>query len=741
MTQTHQVTSKPRFSITRWSRRLGLGPKTSFFVAMLAVAAGIATYGSLTGDDADITRTLVIIDLVLLVLLAGIVSHRVIRMWRRSRVGKAGSNMHRRVVKLFALIAVAPALMVAMFSGLFFNIYFQKHFSDPVNIAVSESLVVADAYIKEHIKNIRADALSMAANINRVPVAALNNQERFNQFLTDQVTARDLSEAVVLDGSQRVIAQSDLSFIAEVDRLSTDTLSQASIGDVVIFTSDTDERVRALVRLDRLFDSYLVIGRFIEPRVLEHMERTRRATEDYKQLKEEGLGIQIQFAAIFVIIAMMVVLAAVWFGLAIASRLVAPIEGLVNAAERVSSGDLQAKVDETVAYDEMAILSQSFNRMTDELTYQRDELEKTNLQLDERRRFTETVLSGVSSGVIGLNFDGIVTLPNRTAGKLLEMEAVEMVGQPLKKIFPQLEELLLEVRERPYRIGQTQIHLTTTSIHRHLLVRLAAEISEAGVEGFVVTLDEITELVSAQRMAAWGDIARRIAHEIKNPLTPIQLSAERIKRKYGKEITKDIDTFNKCTDTIIRQVGDIEQMVNEFSSFARMPAPDFRPEKLSTILEEAVFLQKVGHPEIIYDLAENLPDAVCNLDTPQVTRVFTNLLQNAADSIEGRDGDPETREEGKISIQLLEDETSLTVEIIDNGRGLPDENRARLTEPYVTHREKGTGLGLAIVSKIMEEHGGALSLMDAPDGPGAKVQVAFFKFDTSTQTEKEIGNS
>ncbi len=741
MTPTHQFTSKPRFSIMRWSRKLGLGPKTSFFVAMLAVASSIATYGSLTGDDADITRTLVVIDLVLLVLLAGIVSHRVIRMWRRSRVGKAGSNMHRRVVKLFALIAVAPALMVAMFSALFFNIYFQKHFSDPVNVAVSESLVVADAYIKEHIKNIRADALSMAANINRVPVAALNNRERFNQFLTDQVTARNLSEAVVLDGSQRVVAQSDLSFIAEVDKLSTDTLSQASIGDVVIFTSDTDERVRALVRLDRLFDSYLVIGRFIEPRVLEHMERTRRATEDYKQLKEEGLGIQIQFAAIFVIIAMMVVLAAVWFGLAIASRLVAPIEGLVNAAEKVSSGDLQAKVDETVAYDEMAILSQSFNRMTDELTYQRDELEKTNLQLDERRRFTETVLSGVSSGVIGLDFDGIVTLPNRTAGKLLEMQAVDMVGQPLKKIFPQLEELLNEVRERPYRIGQTQIHLTTTSIHRHLLVRLAAEISEAGVEGFVVTLDEITELVSAQRMAAWGDIARRIAHEIKNPLTPIQLSAERIKRKYGKEITSDIDTFNKCTDTIIRQVGDIEQMVNEFSSFARMPAPDFRPEKLSIILEESVFLQKVGHPEIVYDLAENLSNAVCNLDPPQVTRVFTNLLQNAADSIEGREGDPETLEEGRISINLLEDETSLTVEIIDNGRGLPDENRARLTEPYVTHREKGTGLGLAIVSKIMEEHGGTLSLMDAPGGQGAKVQVAFFKIDTVNTDRKEIGNS
>ncbi|MEP4190943.1 MAG: ATP-binding protein, partial [Sneathiella sp.] len=300
---------------------------------------------------------------------------------------------------------------------------------------------------------------------------------------------------------------------------------------------------------------------------------------------------------------------------------------------------------------------------------------------------------------------------------------------------------LEEVRERPYKIAQAQIHLQTTSTHRHLLVRISAEISEAGVRGFVVTLDEITELVSAQRMAAWGDIARRIAHEIKNPLTPIQLSAERIKRKYGKEITSDIETFNKCTDTIIRQVGDIGQMVDEFSSFARMPAPDFRPEQLSRIVEEAVFLQKVGHPEINYELDKDLPSSLCQLDPPQVTRVFTNLLQNAADAIEGRPGEPEILEPGKIVVRMLEDDNQLFVEVTDNGRGLPNENRTRLTEPYVTHREKGTGLGLAIVNKIMEEHGGSLSLQDADEGPGAKIQVAFFKTETQNKTDNEMGNA
>lgn len=734
MTQTTQNTVKAKPVWKKLARKFGLGPKSSFAVAMLSIAAGLATYGSLTGGDTQITRILLIADLVLIVLLAVIVSQRLIRMWRRQKIGKAGSNMHRRVVRLFMLIAVAPALMVAIFSALFFNIYFQKHFSDPVNTAVSESLAVADSYIKEHIQNIRADILGIAADINRVPLRVVQSPEIFSRFLTEQVNARNLSEAIVVDGNKRIIAQSDLSFAVEFDQVPHGAFERAKGSEVVIIASEENDRVRALVRVDRLLDGYLFISRYIDPRVLEHMERTRKATKDYKELKEESFGIQVQFAVIFIMISIMVVLAAVWFALAISSRLVSPIEGLVNAAEKVRGGDLNAKVDEKSSYDEMALLSRAFNSMTGELLSQRKELEATNLQLEERQRFTETVLSGVTAGVIGLDQMGIITLPNRTAGELLDMEPDEMVGKSLVEIAPQFEELLTEVRERPYRIAQSQIHLQTTTIHHHLLVRLAAQISASGVDGYVVTLDEITELVSAQRMAAWGDIARRIAHEIKNPLTPIQLAAERIKRKYAKEITSDIETFHKCTDTIIRQVGDIGQMVDEFSSFARMPAPEFRPEKLSTIIEEAVFLQKVGHPKIKYKVAPGLTDALCQLDHPQVTRVFTNLLQNAADSIEGRMGDPETLPRGKIEVLLIETDTQLIAEVTDNGRGLPEENRNRLTEPYVTHRERGTGLGLAIVNKIMEEHGGSLLLMDADEGPGAKVQVAFYKLELKETT-------
>ncbi|MEH6405023.1 MAG: PAS domain-containing sensor histidine kinase [Sneathiella sp.] len=730
---TSHASPKTRFTLTRWSKKIGLGPKTSLVAALLAIASGIATYGSLTGDDPNVTKTLVIIDLVLLVVLAGIVCHRLIRMWRKNKVGKSGSDMHRRVVKLFSLIAVAPAIMVAMFSALFFNIYFQKHFSEPVNMAVSESLAVADAYIKEHIQNIRADVLGIMADINRMPASILNNKAALNQFLTDQVAARNLSEAVIIDGSRRVIAQSNLSFIVEFDQLAPTLFSEAAINDVVITTNEADDRVRAFARLDRLFDGYLYVGRYIEPRVLEHMERTRKASADYKKLKEEGFGIQIQFAAVFIIVSLLVVMAAVWFALAIASRLVKPIEGLINAAERVSEGDLDAKVDEKVAYDEMTILNRAFNNMTRELSSQRAELVETNKELDERSRFTETVLSGVSAGVIGLDRHGIVTLPNRTACTLLGLESQKMIGESLRTVAPQLSDLLDEVTEYPSRIAEMQVHMQAMPTHPHLLVRLAAEMSDEGIQGFVVTLDEITELVSAQRMAAWGDIARRIAHEIKNPLTPIQLSAERIKRKYSKEITSDIETFHKCTDTIIRQVGDIGKMVDEFSSFARMPAPEFKPVILTHVLEEAIFPQKIAHPEIKFDIEEPLSQALCQIDSPQVTRVFTNLLQNAADAIEGRNGDSISLPPGEINISVIEDDQHLIVEFVDNGRGLPKENRNRLTEPYVTHREKGTGLGLAIVSKIMEEHGGNLVLMDSTQGIGARIQVKFLKLDHNNE--------
>src|SRR5690606_37211614 len=448
------------------------------------------------------------------------------------------------------------------------------------------------------------------------PPQVLQSRIHFENYLSDQVIARNHSEAVVINSNQDIIAQSEFSFGLEFDKIDPQAFRDAREREVVITTNEGDDQVRALIRLDRLLDGFLYVGRYIEPRVLAHLERTRAAAAEYEALKEEGFGIQIQFAVIFFIISLMVVLAAVWFGLVIASRIVGPIENLVKAAERVSAGDLGVKVDESRAHDEMAMLGRAFNRMTGQLAAQRRELEKTNRQLDERRRFTEAVLAGVSSGVIGLDRDGLIHLPIRKAMELLGLSEAEMIGRSLADLRPQMAGLIEEIRDRPARVAERQMQLPTEEGHRHLLVRGAGEMSKGDIQGFVVTLDDITDLVSAQRMAAWGDIARRIAHEIKNPLTPIQLSAERIKRKYGRQIQNDIEVFNQCTDTIIRQVGDIGQMVDEFSAFARMPTPDFKPEDLGELVGQAVFLQKIAHPEIDYLFDAPRSPVICSCDAP-----------------------------------------------------------------------------------------------------------------------------
>jgi two-component system nitrogen regulation sensor histidine kinase NtrY len=428
---------------------------------------------------------------------------------------------------------------------------------------------------------------------------------------------------------------------------------------------------------------------------------------------------------IFLLVALLVLLAAVLAGLWIATRMAAPIGDLVTAAERVREGDLGARVREGTSDDEIGTLARAFNRMTSQLASQRNALVEANRQLDQRRRFTETVLSGVTAGVVGVGPDGIITLPNRSACQHLEQGPDELVGRPFVEAVPEMGPLLSEATVRGDRVAQGQVNLARGGRVRNLLVRVVAERTGTELKGFVVTFDDITDLVSAQRTAAWADVARRIAHEIKNPLTPIQLSAERLRRKYLKEISTDPDVFTQCTDTIIRQVGDIGRMVDEFSSFARMPAAVFRDEDMVELARQAIFLQQVGNPDVTY--TSELPEGpvVARCDGRQVAQALTNLLKNAKEAIEGREraGDAELPR-GHIVLALEAARDHVAIRVRDNGKGLPHEHRDRLTEPYVTTRTKGTGLGLAIVNKVMEEHGGVLSLTDAPEG-GAEVSLLF----------------
>ena len=482
--------------------------------------------------------------------------------------------------------------------------------------------------------------------------------------------------------------------------------------------SSDAHRVRSLVQLNMTPPMMLLISRPVDPAILEHQSRTEQAVADYQFQDDNRSRLQVAFVLIFALIALLVLSAAVLIGLVLANQIARPIGRLILAAERVRAGDLAVRVPEIRSEDEVAGLSRAFNRMTGQLAAQRTELMDAYSQIDERRRFTETVLAGVSAGVIGLDAQGRVELPNQAASELVGQDLMASIGRPLGEAVPEFAPLLAEVAGTPDRARTAEVQTGPASRRRTLLVRIGTDNRGARAEGYVVTFDDITELQSAQRKAAWADVARRIAHEIKNPLTPIQLSAERLKRRFTKEITSDPETFAQCADTIVRHVGDIGRMVDEFSAFARMPQPVLRPEDVGRIAREALVLQRSARPEIhwVTSIPERGPMAVC--DRRLLGQALTNLLQNAADAVAMRprgDGEPA----GQIAVTVGVQDGTVAVQVADDGVGLPDSDRERLTEPYVTHKPKGTGLGLAIVKKVMEDHGGGLALDDRGDAPGA----------------------
>jgi two-component system, NtrC family, nitrogen regulation sensor histidine kinase NtrY len=712
-----------------WAGRIALGRKIAIALAIPALASGVATYLALTGappfgPHPSAVLSLLNLDLVLLLALGAVIAKRLFQVWAERRRGLAGSRLQVRLVVLFSMVAVLPTIIVAVFSYLFFSFGIEAWFSDKIRTAISESLVVAEAYLHEHQQAIRADVLAMANDLNRDALNLALNPQHLEQVVSAQSALRGLTEAVVFDRAGHILARSSLSFTLGFEPVPDGAIHLADTGDVAIMTNDSDDRVRALVRLNPFGDVYLYVGRFIEPRVLSHMEETQRAAAQYEQMEGQRSGFQITFALIFMMVAMLFLVAAVAIGIHFATQLAVPVSHLITAAEQVRGGDLAARVPEGEKDDELASLSRAFNRMTYQIESQQRELREANRQLDERRRFTETVLTGVTAGVIGLDRLGRINLPNRSASLLLGVDLDQVIGQDLGEVAPEMAALLADAERRPDRLAQSQVQLVRGNSNRTLLVRIAAERNDKDISGFVVTFDDITELLSAQRKAAWADIARRIAHEIKNPLTPIQLAAERLRRRYLKEIRSDAETFTVCTDTIIRHVGDIGRMIDEFSSFARMPAPVLKPENLVEIVHQAVFLQRTAHPEIRFETEFPAHTVNVRCDARLVGQALVNIVKNAIESVQARIGEDKTAPPGHIRVLVTEEDSQVAVVVEDNGKGLPQQDRERLTEPYVTTRTKGTGLGLAIVKKIMEDHHGGLSLEDAQP-QGARIGLVF----------------
>ena len=723
--------------------------KLAFALAALAVLSGVATFATMTGrmsgaTDVKTVLNLIYVNGILLLLLGLVVARRLVTVWLERKRGQAGSGLHVKLVMLFSMVAVTPAILVAVFSALFINYGLQVWFSERISTAVNQSLSVSHAYVQEHRKNIIADAVVIANDLNFNVSVMGADIARFGQILSHHAGLRSLSEALIIDHGGQMLARSEYSFSVKVDDIPADAFEQAGRGDIVILSGKSEESIRALMQLKNFVNAYLLIERFVDPKVIQHIKRIEDAVGRYKAMEEQRSGIQISFVMIFVVVALLLLLAAIWIGLTVSTQLARPISALIAAAGRISEGDLTVRVETDDSVEELGALSRAFNNMTVQLKTSQEGLIEANRELDERRRFTETVLAGVSAGVIGLDKDGRVHLPNRSASVLLDTDLEAAGGKLLGEVVPEMSELLAQVMKRPDRSQQVELKIARKGLFRTLLVSIAAERLSGNVIGYVVTFDDVSELLSAQRKAAWSDIARRIAHEIKNPLTPIQLSAERLKRKYLKEIKTDPETFSSCTDTIVRQVEELHRMVDEFSSFARMPQMVPKNENLSEICRETAMLERHRQPEIDYNLDLPADDVRLYCDHRQVSRALTNLLKNAAESIVARQAEQDggkVRGEIRVSIETRRGEdgadkdATVSIVVEDNGRGLPKTNRERLTEPYVTTRTKGTGLGLAIVKKIMEDHNGLLLLEDR-EGGGARVTLVFRPMESAEDADE-----
>ncbi|HKA78300.1 MAG TPA: PAS domain-containing sensor histidine kinase [Pseudolabrys sp.] len=681
--------------------------------------------------------TLLLANAAAVLLLLGIIVREVWQVVQARRTGRAAARLHVSIVGLFSIIAAAPAIMVAIVASVTLDRGLDRLFSTRTRSAIENSLIVAEAYLRDHAQIARSDIMVMAFDIARTKSVFDQDPEKLRQFLTFQASVRGLAAAIVLDRDLKVIARADVNINQTFALPPRDALDHITDKDPQIVLLPDTNYVAAIIKIPQYSDYYLYLTRLLDPRVVPQLQATRASVTEYASLEARRVGVQVAFALMYTVIALIVLLSAVWIGFNFANRLVAPIRRLIGAANAVSTGNLYVRVPVRQSEGDLAQLGETFNRMTQELRTQRDDIMHARDLIDSRRRFTEAVLAGASAGVIGVDGNGAVSILNRSAEKLIGRAESEALGRPLTEVLPELADIMAEAQSGART--QDQVTISRNGRERNLSVRITSEQSGESDRGYVVTLDDITELVTAQRTSAWADVARRIAHEIKNPLTPIQLSAERLRRKYGKMIGEDRGVFEQCTDTIIRQVDDIRRMVDEFSHFARMPKPVIASEDVADAVRQTAFLMRVGNSEIEInvEIAEDPMPAL--FDRRLISQALTNIVKNATEAIAAVP--PVDLGKGVIDVYAGRDGADVVIDVVDNGIGLPKANRNRLLEPYVTTREKGTGLGLAIVGRIVEEHGGRIELRDAaekiPGQRGAWVRVRFTAAGKSETAEPE----
>jgi len=684
----------------------------------LALLSATITFVVLSGltriePTREVALSFILMNGATILVLVGIILREVLQLTQARRRGSAAARLHVQVVSLFSVIAVLPAVLVAIVANVTIDRGLDRLFSGTTHAVIQNSLTIARAYMRAHGDLIRGDIVGMANDVAHARPLYDQDRQSFTEFLTASATSRKLPEAMMIDKDRHILVNAQTGINVGFAEPPAGFLDNVNENEPEIAIFPEENYVGALIRLRAFQDTFLYVARRLDPEVVDQLKRTEASVAEYAEYESRRLGRQVNFALVFAVIALTLLMVSILLGLNFANWLVTPIRRLMGAANLVSTGDLHVQVPVLRSEGDLAQLGETFNKMTQELRTQRDELVNASDLIDSRRRFIEAVLSSASAGIIGVDASGSVGILNRSAEKLIGHAESETLDHPLSDVLPELDEMMKTAREGTQRLVQGQVTITREGHERILSARVTAEQTSQTRDSYIITLDDVTELVSAQRTSAWADVARRIAHEIKNPLTPIQLSAERIRRKFGKVITEDKAVFEQCTDTIVRQVDDIRRMVDEFSRFARMPKPVIEGEDVADTVRQAVFLMRVGHPDVDIEAEIKEEPLRANFDRRLISQALTNIIKNASEAIEAVP--PGELGRGRIDVIAARENDDILIDVIDNGVGLPKTSRARLLEPYVTTREKGTGLGLAIVGRVLEDHGGRIELHDASE--------------------------
>jgi len=694
----------------------------------IAVVVAVGSFWIMTGAS-DIEPTprvwtaIWVINAILILLVIALVLTEVVVLVQARVNNQAGSRIRMRLVTLFALVAAVPALIVAVFAALTLNQGLDQWFSERTQQIVESSRLIARSYLQEHGQVLRDDVIWVATELETARETFATDRTRFQRILTAVASTRSLPYTSLVSEDGDVLMRAQINVQGSQPAVPSGLLTEVEVGVPTLLSPGATNLVGALIKLRGYEDTYLFAARPVNPEVLEYMQLTEENISDYRLYASNRLVFQVTFALMYIGLALVLLLAALWIGMALANRFVDPIRNLMIASNKVSQGKLNVRVPVRERKGDLRDLNVRFNRMVGQLRSQRQALVDANENNEKRRQFTEAVVEGVSAGVVGLDPFGLITLVNQRSCEMFGQAEIDLMHVDIVDAVPELGPIMERARSSRHGQIRDQIELGGEGETRTYQVQLTREGTMAESKGFVITLDDITDLIAAQRTSAWADVARRIAHEIKNPLTPIQLSAERLRKRYARKLEGDFDVFERCVDTIIRQVSDIGRMVDEFSAFARMPSATLEKSDLADVMRQAVFMESVRQPDIAIEA--DLPAGELNalLDNRLISQALTNLIKNSVESIESAGVENIRKPRVRLTADVAED--WVHVKVSDNGKGWPEENRPRLLEPYMTTRDKGTGLGLAIVAKIIEQHGGIVELLDADPDESGRVGACF----------------